>query len=237
MKKTEGPKNIGKIADKFPCKPNPEFIQSRLKKFEILQEKHQVWLASQPQLPIKIKLMDGKIIEGISNKTSPLDIARKISLFLVKKVVVAKINYALPNSSSMLCDPEEDCEISPYEDLWDLRRPLIGDCELRFLSFDDSEGRDVFWHSSAHILGQVIERVYGGLLCHGPAREGFFYDAYLGEQVISSENYSLIEAEAKKVIKEAQEFVRIVIDKNEALDLFSYNPFKIFLINSPCTLR
>lgn len=43
-------------------------------------------------------------------------------------------------------------------DLWDMGRPLEGDCKLVFYKFEDDEGRDTFWHSSAHILGQVGEK-------------------------------------------------------------------------------
>ncbi|CAI0463108.1 unnamed protein product [Linum tenue] len=39
--------------------------------------------------------------------------------------------------------------------LWDMKRPLEGDCELKLFTFDSDEGRDTFWHSSAHILGEV----------------------------------------------------------------------------------
>ena len=39
--------------------------------------------------------------------------------------------------------------------LWDLNRPLESDCTLHIYNFDTDEGRDTFWHSSAHILGQV----------------------------------------------------------------------------------
>ena len=41
----------------------------------------------------------------------------------------------------------------------------------------------VYWHSSAHILGEALERHVGGCLCYGPPIEnGFYYDTYLGEQ-------------------------------------------------------
>lgn len=43
--------------------------------------------------------------------------------------------------------------------LWDMARPLEGDCELKIFKFDSPEGRDTFWHSSAHILGQVYEYI------------------------------------------------------------------------------
>lgn len=52
--------------------------------------------------------------------------------------------------------------------LWDMTRPLEGDCKLQIHKFDSDKGRDTFWHSSAHILGQSIEMTYGCKLCIGP---------------------------------------------------------------------
>jgi threonyl-tRNA synthetase len=62
---------------------------------------------------------------------------------------------------------------------WDLTRVLEDDCTLELLKFTDDEGRDTFWHSSAHILGQALELFAGGELCYGPEIEsGFYYDTY-----------------------------------------------------------
>ena len=62
-------------------------------------------------------------------------------------------------------------------ELWDLERPLEKSCTLQFLKFDDVEGKAVYWHSSAHVLGEAAERHYGCLLSHGPPTlDGFFYD-------------------------------------------------------------
>jgi len=44
--------------------------------------------------------------------------------------------------------------------LWDLNRPLEKDCTLELIKFDSDEGKEVFWHSSAHILGQALELKY-----------------------------------------------------------------------------
>ncbi len=44
-------------------------------------------------------------------------------------------------------------------ELWDLNRPLPDDCNLEFFKFDSVEGRDVFWHSSSHLMGLAIEMV------------------------------------------------------------------------------
>lgn len=52
--------------------------------------------------------------------------------------------------------------------LWDLDRPFEHDSSLKLLKFDDKEGEYVFWHSSAHMLGEAMERHYGGCLCYGP---------------------------------------------------------------------
>jgi threonyl-tRNA synthetase len=66
------------------------------------------------------------------------------------------------------------------EELWDLERPLEKDCDLKLLKFDDEEGKYVFWHSTAHIMGEAMELGYGGCLCYGPPIEsGFYYDMYL----------------------------------------------------------
>lgn len=49
----------------------------------------------------------------------------------------------------------ENVVISKVNDeLWDLERPLEGDCNLKLLKFDDEEGKFVFWHSTAHVMGE-----------------------------------------------------------------------------------
>ena len=62
-------------------------------------------------------------------------------------------------------------------ELWDLDRPFESDAKLELIKFDDDEGKAVFWHSSAHVLGEAMERCYGCNLCYGPPiDEGFYYD-------------------------------------------------------------
>jgi hypothetical protein len=66
--------------------------------------------------------------------------------------------------------------------LWDLERPLEGSCTLAFFDFESPEGKRVFWHSSAHVLGEAAERHYGCHLCIGPPTDdGFFYEMGMGE--------------------------------------------------------
>jgi len=86
-------------------------------------------------------------------------------------------------------------------ELYDLSRPLEGDCTLDILTFDDPLGKQVFWHSSAHILGEALEQDFGCHLCIGPPlQSGFYYDAYMGSTKITPENYEGIEATAKKAL-------------------------------------
>lgn len=62
-------------------------------------------------------------------------------------------------------------------ELFDLLRPFEADCGLELLDFDHPEGKMVFWHSSAHVLGEAAELHYGCHLCIGPPiEEGFFYE-------------------------------------------------------------
>ena len=90
-----------------------------------------------------------------SYETTPMQIAANISKSLAGETVIAKVNG----------------------ELWDLDRPLETSCKLEFLKFDHEEGRAVYWHSSAHVLGEAAERHYGCLLSHGPpTQDGFFYD-------------------------------------------------------------
>ena len=146
-------------------------------------------------MAIKITLPDGGVKEGISWQTTPLEIAAGISKGLASSVVVAKVAYTSrigleeadgANAANTGPEEEEDAALPPgasKPELWDLNRPLEGDCHLQLLKFEDKEGKMVFWHSSAHVLGECLECSYGGKLCIGPpTEEGFYYDAYMGEK-------------------------------------------------------
>jgi threonyl-tRNA synthetase len=184
-----------------------------------------------PRQKIKIVLPDGKEKEGISFETTALDVAKQISNSLVEKIVVAKVRFLnrVGTLDQGLINPDaENAEQGEQWELYDSFRPLEGDCEIKLLTFDDPEGKMVFWHSSAHILGECMEREYGVHLCHGPPTDsGFFYDAYCGQGNFSQANYKPIEDAAKKVVTEKQVFQRIILTKEEALRLFAYNPFKV----------
>lgn len=124
--------------------------------------------------------------------------------------------------------------------LWDMTRPLVGNVsKIEFLKFeDDPDARTAFWHSSAHVLGEALERLYGSRLTVGPPLAGgFYYDAYMGDgsnadSTIKEDDYKLVEAEVGKIIKEKQKFERLVVTKDELLELFAGNPFKEQIIST-----
>ena len=163
-----------------------------------------------PREAIKVTLPDGKVKEGTSFVTTPLDIAKSLSNSLPDKVCVAKVRYTrrIATLDDGLINPDADkAEEGELWELYDSFRPLEGDCDLKLLTFEDHEGKMVFWHSSAHILGESMEREFGVHLCHGPPTEaGFFYDAYCGHDIFNKDHYKAIEDAAKKVVTEKQTF-------------------------------
>ncbi|XP_029663792.1 threonine--tRNA ligase, cytoplasmic isoform X2 [Formica exsecta] len=190
--------------------PWPSYIQDRIILWDKLKKEYEDELATKTPVDITVTLPDGKKVSAQSWRTTPYEVARSISQGLADNTVIAKVN----------------------NELWDLDRPLEYDCKLQLLKFDDPEGRQVFWHSSAHILGEAMERVYGGCLCYGPPIEnGFYYDMYLGDKGISNTDFPYLENLYKSIAKEKQTFERLVMTKEDLLEMFKYNEFKVRIIN------
>lgn len=143
--------------------PPPNFIAERLALWDRLKAEREEFLAAQVPQDIVVTLPDGKQVPGQSWRTTPYEVAKGISQGLADNSVVAKVNG----------------------EQWDLDRPLEASCSLALIKFDDEEGQAVFWHSSAHILGEAMERVYGAHLCYGPPIEsGFYYDMFAEDQKV-----------------------------------------------------
>uniref|UniRef100_A0A7S3AP41 Probable threonine--tRNA ligase, cytoplasmic n=1 Tax=Haptolina ericina TaxID=156174 RepID=A0A7S3AP41_9EUKA len=133
----------------------------------------------------------------------------------------------------MSMDGEEPvAEVSTEWEMWDANRPLEGDCELQLIKFEDPRGKEVFWHSSAHILGEALEGLYGAKLTHGPPTDdGFFYDSFMGSESVTPDMVSALEKKAKQIADSKQDYERVVVTKDECLELFAQNPFKVALIS------
>ena len=88
-------------------------------------------------------------------------------------------------------------------------------------------------HSCAHLLAQAVKHLYPeAKFWVGPViEEGFYYDIDLGEKVITEEDIPLIEKEMKKISKDGKRIVRHELSKNEALEMFKDDPYKIDLIS------
>jgi len=114
-----------------------------------------------------------------------------------------------------------------------LYEKIENDATITVLTCMEPDGMQVFWHSASHILAQAVKSLYKDVsLGIGPAvSNGFYYDFHLNE-TISSEDFHAIEKKIKEIIKENQLFVKKVVSKEEAIDLFEKinEPFKVELI-------
>ncbi|KAK1376540.1 Threonine--tRNA ligase [Heracleum sosnowskyi] len=209
-------------ASKSDAKASPSFskddeylaavIPRRIALFESIKAEQIKHLESIRGEEIKVTLPDGTVKLGKKWMSTPFDIAKEISKSLASNSLISQVNGVL----------------------WDMSRPLEGDCDLKLFSFDTDEGRDTFWHSSAHILGQSLEMTYGCKLCIGPCTtrgEGFYYDAHYGEMSLNEDHFEQIASGAKKAASEKQPFERIEVSRKQALEMFSENKFKVEIIN------
>lgn len=224
---TEGGKDGGKKKAKSAAgdsggraelSPPPGYIDERLTLYTKLKAEHDALMAERAannSQAIKVTLPDGKVVDAESWKTTPYQVACGISQGLADNTVIAKVNNSV----------------------WDLDRPLEDDCSLQLLKFDDEDAQAVYWHSSAHILGEAMEKVYGGCLCYGPPIEnGFYYDMFLeNNEGVSSNDFPCLETLCKKIMKEKQPFERLEIKKETLLEMFKYNKFKCRILNEKVT--
>lgn len=88
-------------------------------------------------------------------------------------------------------------------------------------------------HSCAHLMAQAIKHLYpNAMFWVGPViEEGFYYDVDLGDVTLTEEDLPKIEKEMKKIAKDGKRIVRHEISKEEALDMFGKDPYKVDLIN------
>lgn len=119
--------------------------------------------------------------------------------------------------------------------IYDLDRPICEDASLKFLKWEDDEGKHVFWHSSSHLLAQALEALYPGVKFGiGPAIEnGFYYDVDFGGRQISESDLKAIEDKMMEFARTKEKFVRREVSKAEAMKTFQEkgDEYKCELIN------
>ena len=101
------------------------------------------------------------------------------------------------------------------------------------INIKEDEKLSVKNHSCAHLLAQAVKHLYpNAMFWVGPVVEtGFYYDIDLGDTVINEEDLEKIEKEMKKISKDGKRIVRHEISKEEALEMFKNDPYKIDLIS------
>ena len=102
------------------------------------------------------------------------------------------------------------------------------------INIKENQELNVLNHSCAHLMAQAVKHLYpNAKFWVGPViNEGFYYDIDLGDEVIKTEDLPIIEREMKKISKDGKRIVRHEISKDEALEMFKDDPYKIDLINN-----
>ena len=146
---------------------------------------------------IKVTLKDG-VVREYENGVSVLDVAKSLGAGLYKAACLAKING-------------ENA---------DLRTTLNEDCEVAILTFDDDDAKKTFNHTCSHVLAQAVKRLYPETkLAIGPAVDGGFYYDFDSEINFTPEILQKIEAEMKKIVKEALPLEKFELEPEAAIAL------------------
>ena len=149
----------------------PDFVIRRNKLFDELKQRRDTELVRKERSAINVVLdlglsKDGKPrpelpVAAKAWESTPGSFLKHLDKDITSDVVIAKVNG---------------------KELWDLDRPLEYGCRVSYIPFSSTEGKNVFWHSSAHVLGEAAECHFNCLLSHGPpVEQGFFYDMAISE--------------------------------------------------------
>ncbi len=162
---------------------------------------------------IKITLPDNSVRE-FNAGVNGMEIAEAISRNLAKEVLSISVNG----------------------EVRDLMRPINSDASIKLYTWEDKEGRDTFWHSSAHIMAEAIEAYLPGTKFGiGPSIDnGFYYDIDLPEgQTLTEKDLTEIEKKMMDLARTKSDIVRSEISKEDALKLFTEkgDPYKQELIS------
>ena len=147
---------------------------------------------------IKIKLPDGSIREFEKDITA-FKIAEAISPRLSQDTLAVEVDGVVR----------------------DLSYKIENDSSVKFLTFDDEKGKEVYWHSTSHLMAHAIQEIYPeAKFGVGPAIEaGFYYDIDINSQ-LSEEDLKVVEKKMAQLTQEDSPFVREDLSKNAAIDFF-----------------
>jgi threonyl-tRNA synthetase len=161
---------------------------------------------------INITFPDGNVRQ-YAEGTTALDVAKSISEGLARVVLAASING----------------------EVRDLSRPITSDSTIVFHKWDDKEGKQTYWHSSAHLLAEALEALYPGTKFGiGPAIDnGFYYDVDTGDRVLTPADFSKIEQKMLDLARTKSEYKRTEVSKADAIKYFTEknDEYKLELID------
>jgi len=149
---------------------------------------------------IKITLPDGSV-RAYEAGTTSMDVAKSISEGLARKVLAASVNG----------------------EVWDMSRPIHVDATFKLLTWDDAEGKNTFWHSSAHLMAEAVQDSFPhAKFWVGPALDkGFYYDIDLGDSKMTEEDLQTLEKKMNELAKQNNTFLRKAMPKTEAIQYFT----------------
>lgn len=161
---------------------------------------------------IKVTLPDGSVREYPKGTTS-MQVALSISEGLARNVLSAKVNGEVIDAS----------------------RPLNSDCTLSLLTWNDAEGKETMWHSSAHLMAEAIESIFPGakFAIGPPVENGFYYDIDFGDKVFSTDHLEQVEKKMMELASKKSEYIRKEVSKADAIKYFTDkgDPYKLELID------
>jgi threonyl-tRNA synthetase len=161
---------------------------------------------------INITLPDGSV-RPYEDGTTAMQVALSISEGLARNVLAAKVNGKVQDAGL----------------------PINEDATLSLLTWNDTEGKSTFWHSSAHLLAEALEAIYPGVKfgIGPPVETGFYYDIDLGGQKLNDENFKQIEDKMLELARQKNAFVRTEVSKADAIKYFTEknDEYKLDLID------
>lgn len=149
---------------------------------------------------VKITLPDGSVKEYNKGITSH-EIAMGISEGLARNVLASKVNGKI----------------------WDSSRPIVEDAEVQLLTWNDEDGKNTFWHSSAHLMAEALEAIYPGVKfgIGPPVETGFYYDVDFGDLEFDSADLGKIEQKMIELARQKNNFEREEVSKKNAIAYFT----------------
>ena len=143
-----------------------------------------------------------------------MDIAKSISEGLARKVLAANVNG----------------------EVWDASRPIREDASVKLLTWDETDAKSTFRHSTAHLMAEAVQSMYPNVkFWVGPAVDtGFYYDMDLGDKTITEDDLAVLEKKMSELAKKNSAFERKEISKEDAIKYFTDkgDEYKLDLLNN-----